>query len=490
MAEHRAQGQKLAIAGGGISGLSAAYYALKSGVSGSDIDIYEATGRLGGKIESASIDGKVVNKGAEFVDSEHTKLIELCNELGIKLDKSTDQGALAFQRHDGSRMSEEKFFAAYKPIADQIIRHKAIVAAEPEGPLAQKLNSMSLNQYMGYLRDQAESPPRSFLHKFFDMLTFNHHRVHPEVIGMVKHAYASESGQHPSRISALQFVHEHSGEPGELLASDCAYRVNGGTERIIDALREKLAAQGVNFHQNAKVTRVSKENGKVQLDFEGGQKAASDKVIMALPAYELGKVDGLTSLGLAPEAQQLIGNTQYTNNLKFTVKLKSGVAAPNSNFFANGFQCWSADPEQLTFLCNADAMKGMTVPQYLKSCMDDYARAHNTSAEAMFDTGPGKIVLTNPGRNPCYASPAPNQVIGLERLGGSMDTLAGNGIAIAGTFLPHRNAGGVEIGFMECGVNASQLACDHLLSGPEQAQVPWVDRVRAQSAARQSAMTV
>ncbi|MEJ0010571.1 MAG: hypothetical protein WDN72_08815 [Alphaproteobacteria bacterium] len=175
------------------------------------------------------------------------------------------------------------------------------------------------------------------------------------------------------------------------------------------------------------------------------------------------------------------------------MKLKDGVTPEQSNFFSStGFQSWPGQPGQLTFLCSADQMNGRSMPDFLRQTMDQYAKAYNTTAEALFDiSGPGKIVLTNPGRSQCYASPAPGQAMQLEQLSGSMDRLAGNGVGIAGTFLPMHEKAGMGIGFMECGVTSApahrraparrragedQLAGAH--AGPAGGAVPGDERAR------------
>ncbi|MEJ0010573.1 MAG: FAD-dependent oxidoreductase [Alphaproteobacteria bacterium] len=144
MVEESVQG-KLAVAGGGITGLSAAYYALKQGVPGDRIDVYEGSNRLGGKIESATLDGKVVNKGAEFVDTDYHQFIGLCNELGVKLTDATDQQAMTMQRPGGGSMSEARFMREYQPLADIMLQHKAELAAQPYGALARRLDAMSVD---------------------------------------------------------------------------------------------------------------------------------------------------------------------------------------------------------------------------------------------------------------------------------------------------------------------------------------------------------
>src|SRR5438045_8908682 len=70
----------IAIVGGGISGLSAAYYLSKAGVSSI---LIEKRPRLGGVIETERIDGCLVEGGPDSFLSAKPWAFELIRELGL-----------------------------------------------------------------------------------------------------------------------------------------------------------------------------------------------------------------------------------------------------------------------------------------------------------------------------------------------------------------------------------------------------------------------
>jgi len=76
---------KIAVLGGGIAGLSAAWTLEKSRRSGQPVDfrLYEAAGRLGGVINSEIVDGCVVEGGPDSFLTEKPAAAALCRELGI-----------------------------------------------------------------------------------------------------------------------------------------------------------------------------------------------------------------------------------------------------------------------------------------------------------------------------------------------------------------------------------------------------------------------
>lgn len=77
----------LVIIGGGITGLSAAYYAAKKAEENGQtlrIAIIEQTSRLGGKIETLRKDGCVIEKGPDSFLARKMPMIDLARDLGLE----------------------------------------------------------------------------------------------------------------------------------------------------------------------------------------------------------------------------------------------------------------------------------------------------------------------------------------------------------------------------------------------------------------------
>lgn len=76
---------RVAIIGGGISGLSAAFYLEKERAAGSPVEytLYEADTRLGGSIFSEHVDGCVIEGGPDSFITEKPWAANLCQELGL-----------------------------------------------------------------------------------------------------------------------------------------------------------------------------------------------------------------------------------------------------------------------------------------------------------------------------------------------------------------------------------------------------------------------
>ncbi len=113
----------IAIIGGGISGLNAAYQLKKNGI---DAIIYEASSRTGGRVLTVPdgvIEGAHIDLGAEFVDSVHDDIISLSKELNVELlDMRLDKLIPKMYYFDGKLMLEKDVVEALQPFADRLMQ--------------------------------------------------------------------------------------------------------------------------------------------------------------------------------------------------------------------------------------------------------------------------------------------------------------------------------------------------------------------------------
>jgi len=79
---------RIAIIGGGIAGLAAAFELEKARAAGAQIDytLYESRGKLGGSLASEIVSGAVLERGPDSFLTEKPAAIELCRELGLAAD--------------------------------------------------------------------------------------------------------------------------------------------------------------------------------------------------------------------------------------------------------------------------------------------------------------------------------------------------------------------------------------------------------------------
>ena len=85
---------RIAIVGGGIAGLVAAYEIAKDGSA--ETVLYEASGQVGGKLLTTLFAGQMVDEGADAFITRVPHAIELCEELGLGDELVTPSTSKAF----------------------------------------------------------------------------------------------------------------------------------------------------------------------------------------------------------------------------------------------------------------------------------------------------------------------------------------------------------------------------------------------------------
>src|SRR3569833_2855221 len=91
---------QVAIIGGGIAGLAAAYELViaRSAVPDLEYTLFESRDRLGGSIASETVNGIVLERGPDSFLSEQPAGGELCRELGLadQLTPSNDANRMTY----------------------------------------------------------------------------------------------------------------------------------------------------------------------------------------------------------------------------------------------------------------------------------------------------------------------------------------------------------------------------------------------------------
>lgn len=451
------------VVGGGLSGLTAAKRLADAGYK---VDVFEGGDRVGGKIRLVTNQqGFAADTAAEFIDSDHGRLADICKELNIPVIKSLDSLESTYALADGRILSDAQFNATYRPISRQVIRDKKIIAGDPSGARARHLDSTSTSQYLRDLADNVKDERSFFLRLFTAKPAFD-----PYILRAAEQGYSAESGRPADQISGLQFLHEAAGTQDTLLLhSDCAFRVEGGTQRLTDALRADLEAKGATFHFNSKTDEISKQDGKFRLGFENGNAtpASFDQVVLGVQAHDMANIRGLEAVGLGAADQDALRQLQYSHSTKITVKTKAPVPADGFLMSSEGYQSWGRGTGEVVFLIGDDLPNRYKPQELMSRVLNDYAAKHGTTADRLFDAS--QFAYNGPNvQKPCYASPSQGQALKLQRLSDTFDYMAEQGVGVAGTYVPRHTADNRACGFMFQGVESADRAADILVSQYQQ----------------------
>ncbi len=303
----------VAIVGGGIAGLTAAYKLMQAGV---EVHLYEAQTRFGGRMltkRDFNKEGMFVELGGELVDSNHTDLIELAKELGVEMQNLRDgERGVEFFHFGGKLYLEKDVIAAFEPLAKRL-------AEDGEG----------LEEAGGGYSAKAKQLDRISLRDYLKSIGSGTERW---LVQMLETAYIPELGVDSNRQSSLNlidFINPDTSKAFEVFGeSDEAFRVRGGNDTLPTAVHQAIQS-GVQLNGGHRLVKVEEDGSKLRLIFTTGRKVVSNsysKVILALPFTILRSgIEGLLDLQLGAQKKKAILEMGYGTNLKvmygFTEKL-------------------------------------------------------------------------------------------------------------------------------------------------------------------------
>lgn len=308
-AEARATAQpSIVVVGAGMAGLNCAYQLSKAGLRAS---LYDANTRVGGRIFTATglmASGLTTELGGEFIDSGHRDMLLLAQEFGLPL-YDVEAASETVLRKDayffgGKQYSVAEVIAAFQPYANQIdadcrslpndITYDNLTAA------AARFDQLSIAAY-------------------FDSIG-----LQGLIRTLLEVAYLTEYGREVSEQTAINFLwmfsaDTHKGTLDMFGVSDERYKIQGGNQRLTDAMAQRLSGQITLQHKL--VVLAQNAAGQYVLTFEqaGGKRldVVADYAVLTLPFTLLRKVD--IKVSLPAWKTNAIQNLGYGTNAKLII---------------------------------------------------------------------------------------------------------------------------------------------------------------------------
>ena len=127
---------RIAIIGGGIAGLAAAYELEKARKSGSTVEytLFEARPRLGGSLASEIVNGAVLERGPDSFLTEKPAAAELCRELGLGARSDPLKRRGPQDLHPGPQSARSSARRAHVPGAHQARSRRRLPVSSPSAP--------------------------------------------------------------------------------------------------------------------------------------------------------------------------------------------------------------------------------------------------------------------------------------------------------------------------------------------------------------------
>lgn len=262
---------KIAVIGGGISGLTTAFY-LKFYNEDSEVTVFESNEYLGGKMRTKDVNGFLVEEGTNGFLSNKPDTLELVKDANCEdiLLRSDDNARIRFIFKDKLyRMPESgKAFASTKLLSTS---GKLRVLCEFLVP-AKKDDTEETLQEFGYRRVGKEMTDI-----FLDAMSAGVYGSSPEKISVnaaFKKVVDLEK-EHGGLFKGMLAKKKKEAGPGGVLMS-----FKGGCSAFVERLAEASRAE---IKKSFKIEKIEKVDDKFMLN--GDKKLVFDKIILSTPAY-------------------------------------------------------------------------------------------------------------------------------------------------------------------------------------------------------------
>jgi monoamine oxidase len=259
------------VLGAGLAGLAAAR---DLAAGGADVEVLEARGRPGGRVEQAVLDdGRVVQLGGELVGSFHTAYLGLAAELGLETEPSyvAEPGEMSWDLAEGPGRGEWPPFFAPADVADAERVEAACVAlaatVDPGDPWshpdAAALDSIS---FAAWLRAQGARPAVSRLFELGSL------------------ALAGGSIERLSLLGQLRMVSVAGAEEFYGYERWEGLRLATGSASLALRMADEL---GERLRLGARVVELDVRPASSRVTLAGGEELRAEAIVCALPVGPL-----------------------------------------------------------------------------------------------------------------------------------------------------------------------------------------------------------
>ena len=297
MSAHSENKPRLAVVGGGISGLTATFR-LRTLVPNAEVELFEAASRLGGVLSTRREDDLLIEQGADSFLNKLPHALDLCKELGIedRLVPTNEQHRRALVWHGGALHPVPQGFVVMRPSS------------------MWSMLTTGLLSWQGRLRILAEPflpPPRDIHQDDFDLSVaeFASQRlggeaferlVQPLLAGIYT-ADATKLSLASTMPEAITALREHRSlyraavKQSKAMSTDSGARYasfvtpRNGLREIIDALAERIGMERIRLNSSVQMIQ-RKESGRWEVHGPDGAIREYDGVIIALPAPRTAEV--------------------------------------------------------------------------------------------------------------------------------------------------------------------------------------------------------
>ena len=329
---------RVVIIGGGVSGLAAAHRLVELGGANPPFDVLllEASGRLGGTVQTHRRDAFLLEGGPDSFISEKPEALGLAERLGLsrRLIETNEKHRRSFVVRGGRLHPTPEGFNLLAPsrlwpfVTSGIFSWagKARMALDLLLPRSKSLDEKTDESLASFVRRRFG---REALERMAQPMVGGIYTADPESLSLraTMPRFLEMERKHRSLILALRRSsprgrRSNGSAAGSRGASGARYSLflsfDDGMQTLTDALAARLPAGGVRL--NTKVENISREgsgSGRWLVRTNGGEVLRAEGVCVALPAHAAARLLGDVEGALARELDEIPYASTATVNLAY-----------------------------------------------------------------------------------------------------------------------------------------------------------------------------
>ncbi len=277
--------KRVVIVGGGISGLAAAHRLVELGLPQTQITLLEASGRLGGTLETRHRDGFLLERGPDSFISEKPEAVSLAKRLGLesRLIETNEQYRRSFIVRNGRLRPVPEGFQLLAPsrvwpfITTDIfsLSGKLRMAADLVLPRENGKEDESLASFV------RRRLGREALERMAQPMVGGIYTADPETLSLraTLPRFLDMERDHRSLILAMMRQGQKAGTSGARYSLFLSF--DRGMEVLVDALADVIS----NVRLKTRIKNIGFESGTWLIQSESGLTLEADAVCLAVPAY-------------------------------------------------------------------------------------------------------------------------------------------------------------------------------------------------------------
>ncbi|WP_449600058.1 protoporphyrinogen oxidase [Paenibacillus sp. Marseille-Q9583] len=330
------------VIGGGITGLSTAYYLQKS-IHHKKLDVkiilVEASDRLGGKIRTLQHEDFIMESGADSIVTRKTNVAPLIEELGMQDEVVYNATGISYIYTEGQLKQIPKDAVFGIPLSIESLATTDLISAEG------KVEALK-DFYTPNDRFTKNDSVGDFLEAFFGK-----ELVEKQISPVLSGVYSGKLSE-LTIASTLPYLIDYKNEYGSIIqglsANKAKFQGNGdkkfmsfkgGVSALIDAMEEQLS--DVEIIKGIRAERIAKDGERYRVTLADGRILDSDFAV-------LGTMHSTAQTLLQDEALNQDFNQLFNSSM---ISVYLGFDIPDSQLPVNGTGFITANSDDV--LCNA-----------------------------------------------------------------------------------------------------------------------------------------